>query len=72
MVGIVHVGNGLTERLDTGGRGIFSGGYRDIDVRGPLEAAFDIILDLNLTLQISPSGLVIFFFFFRFSVLYSS
>lgn len=48
MVGIVHVGNGLTEGLDTGGRGIFSGGYSNVDVRGPLEAAFDIILDLDL------------------------
>lgn len=48
MVGIVHVGNGLTERLDTGGRSIFSGSDSDVDVRGPLEAAFDVILDLDL------------------------
>lgn len=46
VVFIVHVGNGLAEWLDAGGRSIFSRGDRDIDVRGPLEAAFDVILDL--------------------------
>lgn len=63
MVGIVHGGNGLTERLNTGGRGIFSRGNSDVDVRGPLEAALDIILDLDLDPSVSPSGRVFSFLF---------
>lgn len=47
VVGIVHLGDSLTQRLDTSGRGIFSGSHCDIDVCGPLEAAFDVILDLG-------------------------
>lgn len=46
VVLIVHAGDGLAEGLDTGGGGIFSRGNRDVDVRGPLETAFDVVFDL--------------------------
>ena len=46
VVLVVHLGNGLAEGLDTGGRRIFSAGDGDVDVAGPLEAALDVILDL--------------------------
>lgn len=44
---VVHLGNGLAQGLDAGGRGIFSARNGHVDMGRPLEAAFDIILDLG-------------------------
>lgn len=43
---VVHLGDGLAEGLDASGRGIFSAGDGNVDMGWPLEAAFDVVLDL--------------------------
>ena len=52
---VVELGNGLSQRLDSGRRAILAGGRRDVDCLGPLEAAGDVILDLGGALaQVCP------------------
>lgn len=46
MMLVVHLGDGLAKGLDASGRGIFSAGDGNVDMGGPLEAAFDVVLDL--------------------------
>lgn len=46
VVLVVHLGDGLAEGLDASGRGILSAGDGNVDMGGPLEAAFDVVLDL--------------------------
>lgn len=55
MVGIVKVGNGNSQRFDTGCRTILSGIDRDLDLFRPLEASLDVIVCLGGTLtKIGP------------------
>jgi hypothetical protein len=57
MMLVVHLGDGLAEGLDSGGRGIFSAGNGNIDMGGPLEAAFNVILDLATWEKVQHPGL---------------
>lgn len=46
MMLVVHLSDSLAKGLDASGRGIFSAGDGHVDMGGPLEAAFDVVLDL--------------------------
>ncbi len=50
MVLIVEMGNGLSQGLDTGSRSILAAVEGDVNGLGPLEAALDLILYLNVVL----------------------
>ena len=59
-MGIVKVGDGNPQWLDPGDRPILSTGHGDIDLLGPFEAAFDVVVDLRGTLaKIGPAGWVV-------------
>lgn len=47
MMGVVKIGNGNSQRFDTGSWPIFSTGYGNIDLLGALKASFNIILNFR-------------------------
>lgn len=46
VVLVVHLGDGLAEGLDAGGRRVLPAGDADVEVGGPWEASLDLIFDL--------------------------
>ncbi len=60
MMCVVQVGNGCSQGLDARCGTILSSIHRDVNLRGPLETPFDIIVDLGRSLtQVGPGRGVI-------------
>ncbi len=55
MVLIVQFGNSLSQWPNTGSWAVLSAMGRDINLLGPVKAAFDVVVDLGSTLtQVCP------------------
>lgn len=53
---VVEIGDGLSERLDTGSGTVFSGSHGDVNGVGSLEATGDVVLDFGGTLaEVGPA-----------------